>query len=123
MDYIQEIEIQTRTDNPDRDARVTLNKHQLNVRVRQNHRIKEGEKSHKNHGQTDRSLRAVWLLQATLRSSQALMDERQNTTARDRSTHERVEFLVTPNRKLQVPRRDALDTKILRRVACPRKQS
>jgi hypothetical protein len=24
---------------------------------------------------------------------------------------------------LQVPRRDALDTKILRRIACPRKQS
>jgi hypothetical protein len=123
LDCIQEIEIQSRTGNPDRDARVTLNKHQLNVRVRQNHRIKEGEKSHKNHGQTDSSLWALWLLQGTLRSSQALMDEWQNTTTSDSSSHERVEFFVSPNRKLQVPWRDALDTKILRRIACPRKQS
>ena len=70
---------------------------------------------------TDCSLRGVWLLHATLRSSQALMDERQNAATSDGGSHERVEFLVSPNRKLQVPRRDALDTKILRRIACPRK--
>jgi len=44
LDCIQDIEIQTKTGNPDRDARVTLNKHQLNVRVRQNHRTKDGRK-------------------------------------------------------------------------------
>jgi len=51
------------------------------------------------------------------------MDERQNAATSDRGSHERVELLVSPNRELQVPRRDALDTKILRRIACPRKQS
>ena len=51
------------------------------------------------------------------------MDERQDATTSNRGAHKRVEFLVSPNRELQVPRRDALDTEILRRVACPRKQS
>ena len=51
------------------------------------------------------------------------MDKRQNTTASDRSPHEGVELLVPPYRKLQVPRRDALDTEILRRVAFIRKKT
>ncbi len=51
------------------------------------------------------------------------MDKRQNATASDRSPHEGVEFLVPPYRKLQVPRRDALDTEILRRVAFIRKKT
>jgi hypothetical protein len=51
------------------------------------------------------------------------VDKRQNTTASDRSPHEGVELLVPPYRKLQVPRRDALDTEILRRVAFIRKKT
>lgn len=45
------------------------------------------------------------------------MDEWQHATARDCSSHESIEFLIPPNRELQVSRCYALDIKIFRRVA------
>jgi len=68
--------------------------------------------------ETDCSRRGIWFLPANLAPSQALVDKRQDTTACDSSPHERVKFFVPSDRKLQVSRCDALDAKILRRVAC-----
>ena len=45
------------------------------------------------------------------------MNERHDTTASDRRVHERVKLLISPNRQLQMPRRDTLNAQILRRIA------
>ena len=59
----------------------------------------------------------LWPLYTKLPPRQALMDKWQHTTACDRSSHQRIEFFVPPNRQLQVSRCDALYTKIFRRIA------
>lgn len=51
-------------------------------------------------------------------SGEVLVDEGQNTAARDSRAHEHVELLVPTDRELQVAGRDALDAEVLGGIAC-----
>jgi hypothetical protein len=61
------------------------------------------------------------LLRSLDSRGEALVDEWQHTSAGDRSAHKSVEFFVTADGELQMAWRYALDTQILRRVACTNK--